>query len=139
MRLVGRRYEDIRLSRRPATGEQTERGPASTADSRRVSRGASPQTSILWKGLRDHLRSKNQLERLPDASCNCTPATFAFAGPSDPPPPRSGFAMRDPPKLKPPLPSMAGRPRVEPCFAASRRSFTAVSWASNLNNISQYQ
>jgi hypothetical protein len=54
---------------------------------------------------------------------------------SFPPPPRRGFAMREPapPKLK-----LAGllddedMPRVEPSLADSSRSLTAVSCASNL-------
>ena len=78
----------------------------------------------------DHRLSKNQLVRFPD-SCDWTPATGALLS-FPPPPPRSGFAIREPPKLKPPLPSILGRPLVEPCFAASSRSLTAVSCASNL-------
>ena len=54
---------------------------------------------------------------------------------SVPPPPRRGFAIRDPapPKLKPPdALDDDERPRVEPSLAASRRSLTAVSCTSNL-------
>lgn len=61
-------------------------------------------------------------------------AGFAGAS-SSPPPPLSGFAMRLPAlaKLKPPPPPEGEpMPRVEPAFAASRRSFTAASWTSNL-------
>ena len=47
--------------------------------------------------------------------------------------------MREPapPKLKPiglEDEVREERPRVEPSLAASRRSFTAVSWASNLDD-----
>ena len=106
---------------------QIARCPGYTADNRQASRGAVQGTSSSLKVRWDHRRSKNQLLRLPVASCDCTPATFAFAGASEVPPPRSGFAMRDPPKLKLALPSILGKPRVEPCLAASRRSLTAVS------------
>lgn len=102
-----------------------------TADYHQASEAVVQGTSSFLTVGQDHRRSKNQLLRFPVASCDCTPATFAFAGPS--PPPRSGFAMREPPKLKLAFPSMLGKPRVEPCFAASRRSLTAVSWASNLS------
>ena len=58
------------------------------------------------------------------------PVTNSF-----PPPPRKGFAIRDPapPKLKPELEGLEVEEtlRVE-TLAASRRSLTAVSWASNL-------
>lgn len=135
MRLVGQRKRSG-LAKRSATEGQTELDPECRLDSRRASRAASPGTSNLPRPKWDHFPWKNQLDRLP-VSCDWTPATFAFAGgPSEPPPPRSGFAMRDPPKLKLPLLSIGGRPRVEPCFAASRRSFTAVSWASNLPSMS---
>lgn len=89
-----------------------------------------------------HRRSKNQLLRFPvppdDAavSCDWTLESAGIDGPSpldSPPlpPPRSGFAIREPPKLNPPE-SDDARPRVEPALAASRRSLTAVSCASNL-------
>ena len=64
--------------------------------------------------------------------------------PSKPPPPRRGFAIRDPapPKLSPRgLGSDVDeeeRPLVEPDLAASRRSLTAVSWASNLSGRGQH-
>jgi hypothetical protein len=74
----------------------------------------------------DHRLSKNQLVRLLPVSWAWTVATGSFP----PPPPRRGFAMREPTKLKPLL--LSGRPFVEPCLAASRRSLTAVSWASKL-------
>jgi len=54
---------------------------------------------------------------------------------ASPPPPRSGLAMRlpAPPKLNALLLDVGEpRPRVLPTLAASRRSLTAVSWASNL-------
>jgi hypothetical protein len=55
----------------------------------------------------------------------------AIDGPSAPaPPPLRGFAMREPLKANPPVGEP--RPRVEPTLAASRRSLTAVSCASNL-------
>ena len=78
---------------------------------------------------------KNQLDRFALlASCCWRPATAGTAGPS-PPPPRNGFAIRDPAllKLKPPLGAVGeAKPRVEPTLAASSRSLTAVSCASNL-------
>ena len=89
-------------------------------------------------------RSKNQVllfpPALPFASCACNPLSTGILGPapficSFAPPPRSGFAIRDPapPKLKPTgLFDADDMLRVEPCLAASRRSLTAVSWASNL-------
>lgn len=51
------------------------------------------------------------------------------------PPPRRGLAMRDPapPKLKPLDSFEDARPRVELALAASRRSRTFNSWASNLD------
>ena len=56
-----------------------------------------------------------------------------------PPPPRRGLAMRDPVplKLKPkPLDSFEeARPRLELALAASRRSRTFSSWASNLGRL----
>ena len=81
---------------------------------------------------------KNQLPRFPpfpDASF-CRPWMVgigaAIAGPSGPaPPPLRGFAIREPLNANPPVGEP--RPRVEPTLAASRRSLTAVSWASNLN------
>lgn len=87
-----------------------------------------------------HLRSKNQLLLLPPAppdSC-CRLLSVGILGPlalkSETPPPLSGLAIREPapPKLKPSGPVWAARPRVEPILAASSRSLTAVSWASNL-------
>ena len=54
------------------------------------------------------------------------------------PPPRNGFAIRDPapPKLNPMgLFDADDMLRVEPCLAASRRSLTAVSCASNLRKM----
>jgi len=83
---------------------------------------------------------KNQLLRFPPpftVSCCCRPDSTGSVGPSappPPPPPRTGFTMRDP---APPNATLAPdigepRPRVEPALAASRRSLTAVSWASNL-------
>ena len=83
---------------------------------------------------------KNQLVLLP---CPL-PASWAWrllrtgrTGPSctGPPPPRRGFAMREPtapPNAKDAPEVGEPRPRVEPCLAASRRSLTAVSCASNL-------
>lgn len=72
-------------------------------------------------------RSKNQLPRFAAGSWCDVP----FA--STPPPPRSGLAMREPPKLRPDAPSIeVTNPRVEPCLAASNLSFTAVNCASNL-------
>lgn len=85
----------------------------------------------------DHRLSKNQLVRFPVVSCDWTPATAELGALlSDPPPPRSGFAILDPAKLNPPLPSMVGSPLVEPCFAASSLSLTAVNCASNLVMVS---
>lgn len=57
-----------------------------------------------------------------------------FGWVSFPPPPRSGFAIRvpTPPKLKPLDTLEEARPRVEPNLAASKRSLTAESCASNL-------
>ena len=60
------------------------------------------------------------------------------AGPS-PPPPRRGFAMREPtpPPNAKDAPALGDpRPRVEPAFAASRRSLTAVSCDSKLYDVS---
>jgi hypothetical protein len=48
------------------------------------------------------------------------------------PPPLNGFAILLPAPLKEKPPVGEPRPLVEPDLAASRRSFTAVSWASNL-------
>lgn len=89
-----------------------------------------------------HRRSKNQLLRFPvppdetAVSCDWTLERAGMDGPSPlgsppPPPPRRGFAILDPPKLNPPE-SEDARPRVEPALAASKRSLTAVSCASNL-------
>jgi hypothetical protein len=81
---------------------------------------------------------KNQLLRLllptPDPSL-CSPLIIGIGASEPAPPPLSGLAMRDPapPKLNPP-PEGDVKPRVEPIFAASRRSLTAVSWASNLQS-----
>ena len=52
-----------------------------------------------------------------------------------PPPPLSGFAMREPAPLKLKAEGLVEGlvlREEEPILAASRRSFTAVSWASNL-------
>ena len=60
------------------------------------------------------------------------------AGPS-PPPPRRGFAILEPtppPKAKDAPALGEPSPRVEPAFAASRRSLTAVSCDSKLQRIS---
>ena len=54
------------------------------------------------------------------------------------PPPRNGLAMREPTPPKPAYeapPAGEPSPRVEPAFADSRRSLTAVSWASNLRGL----
>jgi hypothetical protein len=62
------------------------------------------------------------------------------AGPS-PPPPRRGFAIREPtppPNAKDAPPPDDPRPLVEPAFAASRRSLTAVSWDSKLWSVSTW-
>jgi hypothetical protein len=81
---------------------------------------------------------KNQVLRFPPpfaASCCSRPDSTGSVGPSaPPPPPRSGFAMRDPAPPNATLAPDVGepRPRVEPALAASRRSLTTVSWASNL-------
>ena len=97
-----------------------------------------------------HLLSKNQLLRFPPPvppappftpSCDCKLVKTGFVGPSPPlmksepePPPRKGFAMREPvpPKLNPPEGIDGERPRVEPSLAASSRSLTAESWSSKL-------
>jgi hypothetical protein len=47
----------------------------------------------------------------------------------EPTPPPNAPAYEAPPAGEP-------RPRVEPALAASRRSFTAVSWASKLGGVS---
>lgn len=105
-----------------------------------TSSSTSPASQDLWL--------KNQLERLfelpseaPSWLCILLATEGATEGPSPgvlalgPPPPRRGLAMR-PKGLLAKLPwAGAGpppRPRVEPCFAASRRSLTARSWDSNL-------
>jgi len=69
----------------------------------------------------------------PDASF-CKPEITGMGASPPPPPPLSGFAILLPatPKLNPPGPVGEPRPRVLPDLAASRRSFTAASWASNL-------
>lgn len=75
---------------------------------------------------------KNQLVLLfPAGFSFCSPLIAGITGPSLPPP-LSGFAILEPPNEKPPAPEEESRPRVDPTLAASRRSFTAVSWASNL-------
>jgi hypothetical protein len=94
-----------------------------------------------------HRWLKNQLVRFvlfasPSPSCFCRLPMTGSVGPSafEPPPPRSGLAMRDPtppPNAKdaPALPDPE-RPRVDPALAASRRSLTAVSWDSKLSCVS---
>lgn len=55
------------------------------------------------------------------------------------PPPRRGLAMREPtppPNAKDAPEVGEPRPRVEPALASSRRSLTAVSWASKLGSVS---
>lgn len=54
---------------------------------------------------------------------------------ASPPPPLSGLAilLPAPPKLNPPVGEPS--PRVLPALAASSRSFTADSWASNLREM----
>ena len=93
-------------------------------------------------------RSKNQLLlfpplELPLASCACRPLSTGMLGPppftySVAPPPRRGLAIREPapPKLKPIGFEDEAMPRVEPSLAASRRSLTAVTCASNLERTS---
>lgn len=80
---------------------------------------------------------KNQLPRL--LLVPSPPWIVGVEGAS-PPPPRRGLAMRlpAPEKLKPPAPP---RPRVLPALAASRRSLTEASWASNLDrgSLGQHQ
>ncbi len=83
-----------------------------------------------------------QLPEFP-LSCACSPERIGSMGPAPPPltsgpvppPPRKGFAILGPapPKLKP-AGLEAAKPRADPTFAASRRSLTAISWASNLYN-----
>jgi len=104
------------------------------------------QVQVLWL--------KNQLVRLlppllsapPSWLCTllaCKPAKDGTPAPSPgvlalgPPPPRRGLAMR-PKGLLAKLGwegAAPPRPRVEPCLAASRRSLTARSWDSNLENV----
>ena len=80
---------------------------------------------------------KNQLVRLFFGSAStsfCKLPMIGRAGPS-PPPPRRGFAILEPtppPKAKDALALGEPSPRVEPAFAASRRSLTAVSCDSKL-------
>jgi hypothetical protein len=86
------------------------------------------------------LMFENQLPRFPTLPLESmsfnelivgTPAIGSCSPP--PPPPRSGFAILDPPPKANDWPDMESpKPRVEPAFAVSRRSFTAVSWTSNL-------
>jgi hypothetical protein len=65
----------------------------------------------------------------------CRPESTGFG--ASPPPPLNGLAIRlpAPPKLNPPDPVGEPNPRVLPIFAASRRSLTALSCASNLEGI----
>jgi len=73
---------------------------------------------------------KNQLPRLPPAAgvSFCNPEIVGMVADSTPPPPRRGFAIREPapPKEKPPLLGEPS-PLVEPTLAASSRSLTAES------------
>lgn len=65
----------------------------------------------------------------PEDSCDCKIDIAGAFGPpleSAAPPPRSGLAIREPPKLNP-EPSEDVRPLVEPAFAASSLSLTAES------------
>lgn len=91
---------------------------------------------------------RHQLIRRCVPSCACRLATVGTRNappvpslPAAPPPPRNGFAMREPapapigpvdaPKAPPSRPDDAS-PRAELTFAASSLSLTAVSCASNL-------
>lgn len=107
-----------------------------------------PRLTWYRRALRIYQRrSKNQLllfpPGLPFASCACSPLNTGRLGPapficSFAPPPRKGFAIRDPapPTLKPTgLLDANDMLRVEPCLAASSRSLTAVSCASNLEKM----
>ena len=83
------------------------------------------------------LKNQPLLLLLPPASCAWRLERTGRFGPpltSVAPPPRKGLAIRDPapPKLKPPGAVGPPSPRVELILAASRRSLTAVSCASNL-------
>jgi hypothetical protein len=79
----------------------------------------------------------HELLLFPDNASFCSPEIVGMVG--SPPPPRRGFAILDPapPNENPPVGDP--RPRVEPLFAASRRSLTAVNWASNLRLVSRNQ
>jgi len=67
----------------------------------------------------------HELLLLLDNASLCRPEMVGMM--ASPPPPRSGFAILDPapPNENPPVGEP--RPRVEPLFAASRRSLTAVN------------
>lgn len=91
-----------------------------------------------------HLWLKNQLLLFPGDTelLVCSPEMTGMAAWDmplmSPPPPRNGLAMREPapPKLNAPFWAEPERPRVEPSLAASSRSLTAVSCASNLGRSS---
>lgn len=107
---------------------------------------------ILHLGTVIYFPEKNQLPLfpappLPPPASFCNPLIVGIippipppipASPAAPPPPRRGLAILEPALLNE-KPVGEPKPRVEPDLAASRRSFTAVSWASNLfQTISTY-
>ena len=103
------------------------------------SSSSSPERVYRW--LKNKLVLFPLLESPPSLppSCFCKLPMTGRTGPSatgPPPPPRRGFAIREPTPPKPayeaPPAGDPPRPRVDPAFADSRRSFTAVSCASKL-------
>jgi hypothetical protein len=90
----------------------------------------------IYRWLKNQLVLFPLLASPPSPSCFCRLPMTGKTGPSaTAPPPRRGLAIREPTPPKPAYeapPAGEPRPRVEPALADSRRSLTAVSWASKL-------